>query len=64
LSARDIDGIHHVMVADQDKSFGSVLTQLGATAVTPNTVNLERAVNAFLTKNHNTPGSINAGSQG
>ena len=69
LSARNIDGIHHVMVADQDKSYGSVLTGLGATAVTPNSVNLERAVNAFLTKNHNTPnsahnGNFNAGSQG
>jgi len=57
LTARTIDGQHHILVADQDDTFGQVLKNNGAQTVTKAPVNLERAVNAFLTKNHNTPGS-------
>ncbi|WP_417461266.1 ABC transporter ATP-binding protein [Kordiimonas sp.] len=57
LSAKNIEGQHHILVADQTSDFGDYLKQNGATAVARNPVNLERAVNAFLTKNHNTPDS-------
>lgn len=55
LSSKRIDGQYHIMVADQDDAFAQVLTNAGATGVAKGMVNLERAVNAFLTKNHNTP---------
>ncbi|NVJ97964.1 MAG: ABC transporter ATP-binding protein [Alphaproteobacteria bacterium] len=57
LTSRTIEGQHHILVADQDGDFGSYLKQNGASAVARNPVNLERAVNAFLTRNHNTPDS-------
>lgn len=57
LSSKKIDGQHHIMVADQGEEFGQFLANAGATAVARGGVNLERAVNAFLTKNHNSPDS-------
>ena len=57
LTARNIEGQYHIMVTDQNGDFGNYLKQNGASAVVQNPVNLERAVNAFLTKNHNTPDS-------
>ena len=57
LSSKKIDGQHHILVADQGEEFGHYLTNVGATAVSQSGVNLERAVNAFLTKNHNSPDS-------
>ncbi|WP_262690158.1 ABC transporter ATP-binding protein [Kordiimonas aestuarii] len=57
LSARNIEGQYHILVADQTNDFGDYLKQSGAGAVARHPVNLERAVNAFLTKNHNTPDS-------
>ncbi|SDE47574.1 MULTISPECIES: ABC transporter ATP-binding protein [Kordiimonas] len=57
LTSRTIDGQHHILVADQGEEFGQVLKNNGAKAVAKAPVNLERAVNAFLTKNHNTPDS-------
>jgi ABC-2 type transport system ATP-binding protein len=57
LSAKVIDGQHHIMVADQDDDFGQCLSNLGAASVARGAVNLEKAVNAFLTKNHNSPRS-------
>lgn len=57
LSVRNIEGQHHIIVADQSGDFGAFLKKTGASAVAQNPVNLERAVNAFLTKNHNTPDS-------
>lgn len=55
LSARNIEGQHHILVADQGDDFGDFLKTNGAGAVARNSVNLERAVNAFLSKNHSTP---------
>jgi ABC-2 type transport system ATP-binding protein len=55
LSARNIEGQHHIIVADQGDDFGDFLKTSGASAVARNPVNLERAVNAFLTKNHSSP---------
>ncbi|WP_025895929.1 ABC transporter ATP-binding protein [Kordiimonas gwangyangensis] len=57
LNARDIEGQCHILVADQGNDFGDFLKKNGATAVARNPVNLERAVNAFLTKNHSAPDS-------
>lgn len=57
LTHRTIDGNHHILVADQGDDFGQYLKQNGARTVARNAVNLERAVNAFLTKHHNTPDS-------
>ena len=57
LSAKIIDGQHHIMVVDQGPDFGQQLKNIGAETVTQSSVNLERAVNAFLAKNHNRPDS-------
>jgi len=57
LSAKKIDGQHHIMVADQGADFGQHLKNIGAETVSQSSVNLERAINAFLTKNHNSPDS-------
>ena len=63
LTARNIEGQHHILVADQKDDFGYFLMANGASAVTRAPVNLERAVNAFLTKNHKTPGQNAEGSE-
>ena len=55
LSSRIINGRQHVLVADQDEAFASVLEARGATNVRELSVNLERAVNAFLSANHRKP---------
>jgi ABC-2 type transport system ATP-binding protein len=60
LSRRVIDGRQHVMVVDQDGGFGEVLESSGANDVRQMSVNLERAVNAFLTANHKKPENVNA----
>ncbi|WP_417457607.1 ABC transporter ATP-binding protein [Kordiimonas sp.] len=57
LNVRNIEGQHHILVADQTDDFGDYLKQNGARSVARNPVNLERAVNAFLTKNHSAPDS-------
>ena len=57
LSSKSIDGQHHIMVADQGADFGQHLKDVGANAVSQGGVNLEKAVNAFLAKNHNRPDS-------
>lgn len=60
LSAKTIDGQQHILVADQDASFGQFLKNSGASDVMESRVNLERAVNAFLSKNHKTPNNNNS----
>lgn len=57
LSSKIIDGQHHIMAVDQSLDFGQYLKNNGADTVTQGSVNLERAVNAFLAKNHNRPDS-------
>ncbi|WND01742.1 ABC transporter ATP-binding protein [Temperatibacter marinus] len=57
LSHKAIDGQLHVMTADQGDEFGQILSELGAADVSRMPINLERAVNAFLTANHNKPDS-------
>ncbi len=57
LNVKRIDGQHHIMVTDQGDDFPEKLKQLGIDSPRETPVNLERAVNAFLSKNHNTPHS-------
>ena len=55
LQAQRIDGLHHYLVLDQDESFAEFLRGAGARSMQSMTVSLDRAVNAFLTKNHAAP---------
>jgi len=55
LSHKEIDGQQHILVVDQPENFGDLLLKQGATDVVQLPVNLEKAVNAFLTTNHNKP---------
>jgi ABC-2 type transport system ATP-binding protein len=55
LERQRIDGLHHYLVFDQDESFGDFLRGAGARNVQCMPVSLDRAVNAFLAKNHIAP---------
>jgi len=55
LSRRVIDGRQHLLIVDQDEKFSGYLQEHGARDIDKLPVNLERAVNAFLTANHKKP---------
>lgn len=55
LQVQRIDGLFHYLVLDQDESFGALLDAQGARRHHRGDVNLDRAVNAFLARNHATP---------
>ena len=55
LQIQRIDGLFHYLVLDQDESFGALLDAHGARRHYRGDVNLDRAVNAFLARNHATP---------
>ncbi|HET9482752.1 MAG TPA: ABC transporter ATP-binding protein [Xanthomonadales bacterium] len=55
LEVQRIDGLWHVLALDQDEGFAAQLAARGARRSQRGAVNLERAVNAFLTRNHATP---------
>ena len=55
LQMQRIDGLFHYLVLDQDEGFGAVLDAHGARRHYRGDVNLDRAVNAFLARNHATP---------
>ena len=55
LQHRRIDGVHHYTVLDQDDRFAEFLRQHGARHVECSPVPLDRAVDAFLTRNHAGP---------
>jgi ABC-2 type transport system ATP-binding protein len=55
LQVQRIDGLFHYLVLDQDESFGAVLDAHGARRHYRGDVNLDRAVNAFLARNHAVP---------
>jgi ABC-2 type transport system ATP-binding protein len=55
LQVQRIEGLHHYVVLDQDDSFADFLKAAGARHVQSQPVSLDRAVNAFLTKNHAVP---------
>lgn len=55
LQVERIDGLFHFIVLDQDKDFGKQLEKKGARRAWQGPVDLDRAVNAFLTRNHARP---------
>lgn len=55
LHVQRIDGLFHYLVLDQDEGFGALLDAQGALRHYRGDVNLDRAVNAFLARNHATP---------
>lgn len=55
LERQRLDGLHHYFVLDQDASFAEYLRGVGARSVQHMPVSLDRAVNAFLAKNHAAP---------
>ncbi|MEZ5545440.1 MAG: ATP-binding cassette domain-containing protein [Lysobacteraceae bacterium] len=55
LEMQRLDGLHHYLVLDQDADFERFLRNAGARNVQSMPVSLDRAVNAFLAKNHATP---------
>jgi ABC-2 type transport system ATP-binding protein len=55
LQVQRIDGLFHFLVLDQDDGFGAMLDAKGARRHYRGDVNLDRAVNAFLARNHATP---------
>jgi ABC-2 type transport system ATP-binding protein len=55
LQVQRIDGLFHYLVLDQDEGFGALLDAHGARRHYRGEVNLDRAVNAFLARNHATP---------
>jgi len=55
LQVQRIDGLFHYLVLDQDASFAALLEAKGARRVLRGAVGLDRAVNAFLARNHATP---------
>lgn len=55
LDMQRIDDLCHYLVLDQDEDFGTRLDALGARRHFRGDVNLDRAVNAFLARNHAAP---------
>jgi len=55
LQHQQIDGVHHYLVIDQGDGFEAFLRALGARTVQAMPVPLDRAVDAFLTRNHAGP---------
>ncbi len=52
LQIQRIDGLHHYLVFDQDETFGQRLADKGSRRHDRTSVGLDRAVNAFLSRNH------------
>lgn len=55
LEFQRLDGLHHYLVLDQSADFEAFLRGSGAKSVQCMPVSLDRAVNAFLAKNHAAP---------
>lgn len=55
LQVERIDGLFHFIVLDRNESFGEELKAKGARRAWQGAVDLDRAVNAFLTRNHARP---------
>ncbi|TDF38189.1 ABC transporter ATP-binding protein [Alteromonadaceae bacterium M269] len=55
LSCKKIDDLHHIVTIDEDANFQEFLQNAGGSNIRQVDINLPNAVNAFLTKNHNTP---------
>lgn len=63
LQVQRIDGLFHFIVLDRDESFGRQLEEKGARRAWQGAVDLDRAVNAFLTRNHARPLPSDGGAQ-
>ncbi len=55
LEQQRLDGLHHYLVLDQGDDFAGFLRDAGARSVQAMQVSLDRAVNAFLARNHAAP---------
>jgi ABC-2 type transport system ATP-binding protein len=55
LEQQRLDGLQHYLVLDQDDGFTGFLRASGARSMQSMPVGLDRAVNAFLAKNHAAP---------
>jgi ABC-2 type transport system ATP-binding protein len=55
LQTQRIDGLFHLLVLDEGEDFGDRLASAGARRHYRGDVNLDRAVNAFLTRHHAMP---------
>ena len=55
LEQQQLDGLQHYLVLDQDEGFAGFLRDAGARSARAMQVSLDRAVNAFLAKNHAAP---------
>jgi ABC-2 type transport system ATP-binding protein len=55
LQVQRIDGLFHYLVLDQGEGFGALLAAKGARRHFRGEVNLDRAVNAFLARDHAAP---------
>ena len=55
LEQQRLDGLQHYLVLDQDERFAEFLRGAGARSLQSMPVSLDRAVNAFLAKNHAAP---------
>ena len=55
LSSKAIDDRYHIMVTDSNSEFEAHMKRNGAVSVQALPVNLESAVNAFLSRNHSKP---------
>lgn len=60
LERQRLDGLHHYLVLDQDAAFAEFLRGAGARSIQSMPVSLDRAVNAFLAKNHAAPAAAAA----
>jgi ABC-2 type transport system ATP-binding protein len=60
LQEQRIDGLYHYLVLDQGEGFGAELDARGARRHFRGEVNLDRAVNAFLARNHAAPSEAGA----
>ena len=58
LERQHLDGLHHYLVLDQDEDFTEFLRSAGARSIQNMPVGLDRAVNAFLAKNHAAPAAV------
>jgi len=55
LQRRTVDGQEHLIVLDQEEDFARHLEDLGASETQQVPIGLDRAVNAYLSRNHSTP---------
>ena len=55
LSLRELEGQHHIVVIDQGREFEEWIKGQGGQVLNRSEVNLSRAVNAFLSKDHLSP---------